>query len=76
MSLSITQEVSTPELKDLVSMRIQSENEYEMIKWKKRLIFLWDLDMIYQSKFLSWASECFELFQGQASIVVYTVFLF
>lgn len=32
MSLTITQEVSTPELKDLVRMRTQSENEYEMIK--------------------------------------------
>lgn len=36
MSLTITQEVSTPELKDLVRMRTQSENEYEMIKWKTR----------------------------------------
>lgn len=35
MSLTITQDVSTPELKDLVSMRIQSENDYEMIKSKK-----------------------------------------
>lgn len=34
MSLTITQDVSTPELKDLVSMRIQSENDYEMTKCK------------------------------------------